>query len=124
MRNLILPLLLACFFFMACNNNASKTDAPASDTATVDGHPAWIEQGNIYEVNVRQYTPEGTFKAFEPALQRLKDMGVQTLWFMPINPISKTDRKGALGSYYAVSDYDAINPEFGTMDDWKQLVKK
>jgi glycosidase len=90
----------------------------------VDGHPAWIMQGNVYEVNVRQYTPEGTFKAFEPILQRLKDMGVQTLWFMPINPISKVDRKGALGSYYAVSNYDAINPEFGTMDDWKELVKK
>ena len=80
-------------------------------------------QGNIYEVNVRQYTPEGTFKAFEKSLPRLKEMGVQTLWFMPINPISKVDRKGALGSYYAVSNYMAINPEFGTMDDWKALVK-
>jgi glycosidase len=50
-------------------------------------------------------------------------MGVQTLWFMPINPIGKVDRKGAMGSYYAVSDYTAVNPEFGTMDDWKALVK-
>ena len=50
-------------------------------------------------------------------------MGVQTLWFMPITPISKTDRKGALGSYYAVANYTAVNPEFGTMDDWKILVK-
>ncbi len=87
-----------------------------------DGHPAWIMQGNVYEVNVRQYTPEGTFKAFEPHLDRLKDMGVQTLWFMPINPISKVDRKGALGSYYAVSDFTAINPEYGNMDDFKHLV--
>jgi glycosidase len=79
-------------------------------------------QGNIYEVNVRQYTPEGTFKAFEKSLPRLKAMGVQTLWFMPINPISKTDRKGSLGSYYAVADYQAVNPEFGTMKDWKDLV--
>ena len=45
-------------------------------------------------------------------------MGVQTLWFMPLNPISKVDRKGTLGSYYAVSDYTALNPEFGTMSDW------
>ena len=67
-------------------------------------------QGNIYEVNVRQYTPEGTFKAFEKHLDRLKQMGVQTLWFMPINPISKVDRKGAMGSYYAVADYTKINP--------------
>lgn len=127
---------LFCLFFFAtlfasCSNTATSTKevdssaTNASDTvATVDGHPAWIAQGNIYEVNVRQYTPQGTFNAFAPALQRLKDMGVQTLWFMPINPISKADRKGALGSYYAVSDYDAINPEFGTLDDWKALVKK
>src|SRR5678815_5157207 len=85
-------------------------------------HPAWIMQGNIYEVNVRQYTPEGTFRAFAKSLDRLKEMGVQTLWFMPINPISKVDRKGALGSYYAVSSYTTVNPEFGTLDDWKQLV--
>jgi alpha-amylase len=57
-------------------------------------------------------------------LDRLKEMGVQTLWFMPINPISKVERKGTLGSYYAVSDYTAINPEYGTMDDWKALVKQ
>ena len=90
----------------------------------VDGHPSWIMQGNIYEVNVRQYTDAGTFKAFEPNLPRLKKMGVQTLWFMPINPISVVDRKGVLGSYYAVSNYTAINPEYGNMDDWKELVKK
>jgi alpha-amylase len=87
-------------------------------------HPTWILNGNIYEVNVRQYTPEGTFKAFERHLQRLKNMGVQTLWFMPINPISRKDRKGSLGSYYAVSNYEAINPEYGSMDDWKELVTK
>jgi len=80
-------------------------------------------QSNIYEVNVRQYTPEGTFNAFAKHLDRLKKMGVEVLWFMPLNPISKVDRKGTLGSYYAVSDYTAINPEFGTMTDWKNLVK-
>jgi len=89
----------------------------------VDGHPAWIMQNNIYEVNVRQYTPEGTFNAFAKHLDRLKKMGVGVLWFMPLNPISKVDRKGTLGSYYAVSDYTAVNPEFGTMTDWKNLVK-
>jgi glycosidase len=80
-------------------------------------------QGNIYEVNVRQYTPEGTFNAFANHLDRLKQMGVQTVWFMPINPISKVDRKGTMGSYYAVSDYTAINPEFGTIADFKRLVQ-
>ncbi|HMU46140.1 MAG TPA: alpha-amylase family glycosyl hydrolase [Chitinophagaceae bacterium] len=107
--------------FYSCKTKESK---PAVDTREVTiTHPAWIMQGNVYEVNVRQYTPEGTFNAFAKSLDRLKDMGVQTLWFMPINPISQLDRKGALGSYYAVSDYTAVNPEFGTIDDWKDLVK-
>ena len=82
-----------------------------------------MEQGNIYEVNIRQYTPQGTFRAFESQLERLKQMGVQTLWFMPIHPISQIDRKGQLGSYYAVSNYRDINPEFGNLDDWKHLVQ-
>ncbi|GAA4344867.1 alpha-amylase family glycosyl hydrolase [Flaviaesturariibacter amylovorans] len=86
--------------------------------------PSWILSGNIYEVNVRQYTPEGTFRAFEAHLPRLKNMGVQTLWFMPIHPISKKDRKGGLGSYYAIANYRGINPEFGTLADWKRLVNK
>lgn len=115
-------LLLLVSALVSCNTGAGNNQP--NDTATIDGHPAWIMQGNIYEVNTRQYTPEGTFKAFEKNLDRLQKMGVQTLWFMPINPISKTDRKGSLGSYYAVSDYTAINPEFGTMDDWKELVNK
>ena len=86
-------------------------------------HPAWIPQGNIYEVNVRQYTPEGTLNAFAKHLDRLQKMGVQTLWFMPLNPISKVDRKGSLGSYYAVADYTKLNPEFGSMADWQRLVQ-
>jgi glycosidase len=116
-------LISSSLFLFACNNTTQVQSTSSTDTATIDGHPAWIEQGNIYEVNIRQYTPEGTFKAFEKNLDRLKEMGVQTLWFMPINPISQKDRKGKLGSYYAVSSYTAINPEFGTMDDWKALVK-
>ena len=116
-------LSLLSFVFVSCKNGNNATTAN-TDTAQTDGHPSWIMQGNIYEVNVRQYTPEGTFQAFAKHLDRLKEMGVQTLWFMPINPISKVDRKGSLGSYYAVSDYTAINPEYGNMDDWKALVKQ
>jgi len=117
-----LPFLILLSAFVSCKNGTDTTNQ--TDTAKTDGHPSWIMQGNIYEVNVRQYTPEGTFQAFAKHLDRLKEMGVQTLWFMPINPISKTDRKGSLGSYYAVSDYTAINPEYGNMDDWKALVKQ
>lgn len=84
----------------------------------------WLDTCVLYEVNVRQYTEEGTFKAFEAHLDRLKDMGINTLWFMPIHPISETERKGTLGSYYAVSDYKDVNPEFGTLEDFQHLVDK
>jgi len=119
-----LLVAFTCVFIMAACNNPSveNNTSNTTDTARTDGHPAWIMQGNIYEVNIRQYTPEGTFKAFEKHLDRLKEMGVQTLWLMPVNPISKVDRKGALGSYYAVANYTAINPEYGNMDDFKHLV--
>lgn len=86
-------------------------------------HPSWSYDTNIYEVNVRQYTSEGTFIAFQKHLPRLKEMGVEILWFMPITPISIKDRKGTLGSYYAVQDYTAINPEFGSLQDFIELVK-
>jgi alpha-amylase len=112
-------ILFACLF----NAAICQTRRPHhTSSQTIDGHPAWIMQGNIYEVNVRQYTPEGTFNAFAKHLDRLKAMGVQTLWFMPINPISDADRKGTLGSYYAVQDYTAINAEYGNLYDFKQLV--
>lgn len=95
---------------------------PVPDSLAVQPPPAWIKQSNVYEVNVRQYTKEGTFAAFSQSLPRLKNMGVEVLWFMPVTPISKTDRKGSLGSYYAVADYNAVNPEYGTMADFKKLV--
>lgn len=120
MKKLIATSFIFFVLFVACKSNSS------SDSNLTDGHPSWIMQGNIYEVNTRQYTPEGTFKAFEKHLDRLKEMGVQTLWFMPINPISLKDRKrdsSQLGSYYAVADYRKINPEYGNMEDWKALVK-
>ena len=85
--------------------------------------PDWVHNTNIYEVNVRQYTQEGTFNAFAKELPRLKDMGVKVLWFMPITPISEEKKKGSMGSYYACSDYTSINPEFGTLDDFKNLVR-
>lgn len=87
-------------------------------------HPEWSKNAVIYELNIRQYTPEGTFRAFAEHLPRLKDMGVDILWLMPIHPIGEKNRKGTLGSYYAVKDYYGINPEFGTMKDFKKLVKQ
>ena len=78
----------------------------------------------IYEVNVRQFSKEGTFAELQKALPRLKEMGVDILWLMPINPIGVKNRKGTLGSYYAVRDYKGVNPEFGTLVDFKNLVNE
>lgn len=83
----------------------------------------WSFRANMYEVNVRQYTPEGTFKAFREHIPRLRRMGINVLWFMPITPISLKGRQGTLGSYYACSDYRSINPEFGTLQDFKDTVE-
>ena len=82
----------------------------------------WAKDATIYEVNIRQYTPEGTFVAFQKHLLRLKEMGVTVLWLMPITPISDKGKKGNLGSYYACSSYTKINPEFGTASDFLNLV--
>src|ERR1019366_4667788 len=82
----------------------------------------WAKGANIYEVNIRQYTPEGTFAAFAKHLPRLKDMGVEILWLMPVTPISKEVMQGTLGSYYACSSYTDINHEYGSLDDFKSLI--
>lgn len=87
-------------------------------------HPEWSKNATIYEVNVRQFTPEGTFKAFEAHLPRLKKMGIDIIWLMPINPIGVEKRKGTLGSEYSVKDYYGINPEYGNKEDFKHLVNK
>ncbi len=84
----------------------------------------WAARTNIYEVNIRQYTPEGTFRSFMAHLPRLKDMGVEILWLMPVTPISVEKRLGSLGSYYACSSYTALNPEFGDAEDFKALVQE
>ena len=83
----------------------------------------WANGLNIYEVNIRQYTSEGNFKAFMLHLDRLADMGVKVLWMMPITPISRKVRQGSLGSYYACSSYTKINPEYGDVEDFKALVQ-
>lgn len=77
----------------------------------------------LYSIFVRNYSKEGTFKSVEKDLDRIKDLGVDVIWLMPIHPIGKEKRKGALGSPYAISDYRKINPEYGTLEDFKDLVK-
>lgn len=85
--------------------------------------PEWSRNLGIYEVNLRQFTHGGTFREFEEHLPRLRDLGVGILWLMPIHPIGEVNRKGTLGSYYSVKDYLAVNPEYGTMEDFTHLVR-
>ena len=107
----------------SCNNGKTAQQVEEKDsTLTEVIHPDWTRNAVIYEVNLRQYTKEGTIKAFEAHLPRLKELGVDILWFMPIHPISEKNRKGELGSYYAVKDYKAVNPEFGTLEDFKAMI--
>jgi len=90
---------------------------------TRDIHPPdWSKNKVIYEVNLRQYTPEGTISAFLPHLPRLKRMGVDILWFMPIHPIGEKNRKGSLGSAYSVKDYTAVNPDYGSFEEFKNMI--
>ncbi len=86
-------------------------------------HPGWTRHATVYEVNIRQFTPEGTLSAFEKHLPRLKKMGVKILWVMPVQPIGVLNRKGNLGSYYSIRDYTAVNPAFGTQADFNRMVK-
>lgn len=85
-------------------------------------HPEWAKSSVIYELNTRQFTPEGTFRAAKNHLPRLKELGIEIIWMMPIYPIGVEERKGTLGSYYSVKNYTDINPEFGTMADFKDFV--
>lgn len=118
-------LLLFIIFFTGISLDAQTKDLRYQQKEYVEiTHPEWSKNATIYEVNVRQYTPEGTFKAFENHLSRLKKMGVDIIWLMPIHPIGVQNRKGTLGSYYSVKDFYGINPEFGTMKDFQHLVDK
>jgi glycosidase len=127
MRKLKSPLLLILMVltFMACQNK-SKTSSESTVTDSVSLAPVaeWLPDAVIYEVNVRQYTAEGTFEAFAQHLPRLQELGVDILWFMPIHPIGEEKRKGTLGSYYSIRDYKAVNPEFGTMEDFQAVVSQ
>jgi cyclomaltodextrinase / maltogenic alpha-amylase / neopullulanase len=129
MKFAFLPALIAVLSFFSCNNDkntpkTANTDAYSPKPYIEIKHPEWTKSATIYEVNIRQYTPEGTFKAFETHLPRLKAMGIDIIWLMPIHPIGVEKRKGGKGSYYSVKDFYGINPEFGTDADFKALVAK
>lgn len=109
---------------LAAPDNPDRLPPTAHPSNRPFNTPDWAATANVYELNVRQYTPEGTFAAVRPHLPRLAEMGVDVIWFMPIYPISESRRKGAMGSYYASSDFNAVNPEFGTLEEFVELVEE
>lgn len=140
MRKLI---LLFCIFALASCKQDSKPAQDIAENSTPYEFklPEWAKNATIYEANIRQMTPEGTFKAFQTHLPRLKEMGIDIVWLMPINPISLKKRKATgdlsledikdpeerkkyLGSPYSIGDYKKVNPDFGTMADFKDILKE
>ncbi|NUN07584.1 MAG: alpha-glucosidase C-terminal domain-containing protein [Ignavibacteriaceae bacterium] len=87
-------------------------------------HPEWVKDKVIYEVNLRQFTQSGSIREFREHLPRLKELGVGILWFMPIHPIGELNRKGTMGSYYAVKDYKGLDSYYGTLEEFRELVKE
>ena len=140
-------LASALALFISCKDNKQETSIKET-SATIEKvedsiapfQDEMMDNAVIYEANIRQYSPEGSFKAFTKDIPKLKEMGVKILWVMPIYPISQVKKKSAdgkfaediedpkkrekiLGSYYAISDYTEVNPEFGTKEDFRELVK-
>ncbi len=112
----ILLLITILVIAVSCSNKKQKQIEEARH------HADWVYNATIYEVNIRQYTKEGTFNAFEKHIPRLKELGVEILWMMPIQPIGEEKRKGTLGSYYSIKDYTKTNPAFGSLENFKQIV--
>ena len=105
------------------NSNQQMSQNPYQPTPYVKlKHPEWTKNAVIYQINTRQFTHEGTFRAAEKHLPRLKELGVDILWLMPVHQIGEKNRKGSLGSPYSVKDYYGVNPEFGTLEDLKHFV--
>ena len=87
-----------------------------------DNTPKTLRNQMMYQIFVRNYSKEGTFAQVKKDLARIKALGADIIWLMPIHPIGRAQRKGSLGSPYAISDYRAVNPEFGTLEDFQSLV--
>ncbi len=116
------------FFMLFASLTLAISCATTEDTivedVVIEDPKEWSKNATIYEVNIRQYTPEGTINAFIEHLPQLDSLGVDILWLMPIFPIGEEKRKGGMGSAYAVKDYRAVNPDFGTLEDMQRLVSK
>ncbi len=141
-KTALIALIVLVIAFMSCKkekvDDKQVVEEAVKEIAAVSSE--MMESAVIYEANIRQYSPEGTFNAFTKDIPQLKQLGVKIIWLMPIFPISETKRKATggdfaslieneterkkmLGSYYAVSDFRKVNPEFGTIEDFRTLLK-
>lgn len=126
MKNILkLSFCLLCLSLFITNcGQKPKEQEEKKELAEGQANLPWVNQAVIYEVNLRQFSKTGTFKDFSARLDSIKKLGVDILWFMPLQPIGVKNRKGTLGSYYSIKDYKAINPEFGNLDEFRNLVDK
>jgi len=138
--NKIFSLILISGILFSCQKEKKEAIITSNELVSISNSD--LETAVIYEANIRQYSPEGTFEEFTKDIPEIKKLGVKIIWLMPVFPISETKRKATggadskfasefpeeeqskyLGSYYAVSDFTKINPEFGTIEDFRKLVK-
>ena len=125
MKNTIYSILTIAFLLsiFGCQNPTTKVVSSQNEEAHVKTMPEWAKDAVIYEVNIRQHTESGTFNEFTNDIPRLKKLGIDILWIMPIQEIGVDNRKGTMGSYYSIKDYTKTNPEFGSIEDFKTLVQ-
>ncbi|NNC53748.1 MAG: alpha-amylase [Erythrobacter sp.] len=126
MRKLIagaaaLALAGGAYAMSSVSDEPDTTGWETRETVTIE-HPEWSRDAVLYQINTRHFTEEGTFKAAQEELPRLRELGVDILWLMPIHPIGEENRKGTLGSPYSVLDYYGVNPEFGTEEEFRAFV--
>lgn len=125
-------ILLTCLFLISCSNQNGNKSLIVEENLNVHQtesyvklkHPEWSKNATIYQINTRQFSEEGNFKAAEKKLPKLKELGIDIIWLMPIHEIGEENRKGSLGIPYAVKDYYSVNPEFGSLEDLKAFVNK
>ncbi len=134
-QSIFIVLSVASVGLFSCQSNPAEDgqtgDQLSNEDSTsiyvpdsIKSAPEWSKNSTIYEVNLRQYSESGSLKDFETHLPRLKELGVDILWFMPIHPIGEKNRKGTMGSYYSVKDYKAIDPSYGTIEEFKSFVER
>ena len=116
--------LLSAFALAGCAGEATHETSYEPAPYVKVPAPEWSADSTIYQMNTRQFTAEGTFKAAQEQLPRIAEMGIEIIWLMPIHPIGEEQRKGPLGSPYAVKNYRAVNPELGTEEEFRAFVDR